>query len=85
VLIVTSILGVLVAWFREGLGGAILLTVGVAHSTFALFAAGHNRGLAMLISGGPFLLIGVLFLASWWRAGRTGRRQGRAQGTGDGE
>ena len=69
-LIVASALSVLVAWWREGVGGALVVVCAVAHSTFACFAAGHNRGLAILISGGPFLLIGVLFLASWWRSRR---------------
>ncbi len=30
----------------------------------AFFAAGHNHAFAMLISGGPYLLVGGLFLAS---------------------
>jgi hypothetical protein len=67
-LITTSVLGVLIAWWREGIGGTILVACAVAHSAFACVASGHNRGLAMLISGGPLLLAGVLFLASWRRA-----------------
>jgi hypothetical protein len=63
-----SVLGVLIAWRREGLGGAIVVACGVAHSTFALFAAGRNHVFAMLVSGGPFLLIGVLFLLAWRRS-----------------
>ena len=69
-LIITSVLGVLIAWWREGIGGTILVICAVAHSTFAYIVAGHNKGLAMLISGGPFLLIGILFLASGWRSRR---------------
>ncbi|MBE9472911.1 MAG: hypothetical protein IMY75_12490 [Chloroflexi bacterium] len=67
-LITTSALGVLIAWWREGIGGIILVICAAAHSTFAYIVAGHNKGLAMLISGGPFLLIGSLFLAVWWRS-----------------
>jgi hypothetical protein len=67
-LIVTSALAVLVAWWREGIGGTMVVVCAVAHSVFAYVASGHNRGLAMLISGGPFLVIGILFLASWWRS-----------------
>ncbi len=67
-LITTSALGVLIAWWREGIGGTILVICAAAHSTFAYIVAGHNKGLAMLISGGPFLLIGTLFLAVWWRS-----------------
>jgi hypothetical protein len=54
-LIVASTAGVLVAWWRARIGGAVLLVIAVAHSTFALIASGHNRGFAVLISGGPFL------------------------------
>ncbi len=70
-LVITSVLGVLIAWWREGIGGIILVVCAVAHSTFAYIVAGHNKGFAMLISGGPFLLIGILFLASGWRSRRT--------------
>jgi hypothetical protein len=64
VLMVSSALGVLIAWWREGLGGFLVLTCGVAHSTFAYISSGHNKALAVLISGGPFLLTGILFLVS---------------------
>ncbi|HEY47681.1 MAG: hypothetical protein AMJ88_08935 [Anaerolineae bacterium SM23_ 63] len=68
ILIFSSIFGVIVAWFRELEGGIILLIVAIAHSTFAFIVAGHNTGLAMLISGGPFFLIGSLFIATWRRS-----------------
>ena len=67
-LISTSVLGVVVAWLREGVGGLILVMVAAAHSTFAYVAAGHNRGFAMLISGGPFLVTSSLFLVVWYRS-----------------
>ena len=64
-LIFSSIFGVIVAWFREFEGGIILLVVAIAHSINALIVAGRNKGLAIAISGGPFLIIGSLFLAAW--------------------
>ncbi len=67
-LVISSTLGVLIAWWRDGLGGLILVICAIAHSTFAYFSSGHNTGLAMLISGGPFLLSGILFRASWSRS-----------------
>lgn len=70
-LVTTSLLGVLIAWWREEIGGVILVTCGIAHSTFAFIVSGHNKGLAMLVSGGPFLLVGVLFLSSWQRVRRS--------------
>ena len=67
-LVTTSALGVLMAWWREGIGGIILVICAAAHSTFAYIVAGHNKALAMLVSGGPFFLIGSLFLTVWWRS-----------------
>jgi hypothetical protein len=68
ILIFSSIVGVIVAWFRELEGGTILLIVALAHSVFAMIVAGRNKGFAMLISGGPFFVIGSLFIATWWRS-----------------
>jgi len=65
VLIIASTLGFVTAWWREWVGGVVLVTCAIAHSTFACFAAGHNHAFAMLISGGPYLVIGILFLWSW--------------------
>ncbi len=63
-LIGVSAVGVIIAWFRERLGGALLVIIGIAHSTFALISSGHNHLLAMMISGVPYIIVGVLFLLS---------------------
>ena len=62
ILILGTTSGVLVAWKVERIGGLITLFFGIAHSIFALIVSGHNHGFAMLISGGPFILTGSLFL-----------------------
>ena len=67
-LIVISTLGIVIAWWREGIGGAIVVLSGIAHSTFAYISSGHNRAFAVLISGGPYLVTGLLFLATWHRS-----------------
>jgi len=72
-LISSSIIGVVIAWFREFIGGIFILFIAIAHSTFAFIVAGHNKGLAMLISGGPFFAIGFLFIAAW-RSSMTSKR-----------
>jgi len=51
-----------IAWWRPRLGAVLLLIGGLAHAAFALYSAGHNHALAMLISGGPFLLAGAAVL-----------------------
>jgi hypothetical protein len=63
-LFITSTVFVLVAWVRERLGGILLLLVGSAHCIFAWIASGHNRLLAVAISGLPYLIFGGLFLLS---------------------
>jgi hypothetical protein len=71
ILIVASALSVLVAWRREGIGAILVIVVGVAHCVFAYLASGHNTLLAVLISGVPFVLVGILFLSSWQRGKAT--------------
>ncbi len=64
VLVLLNVVGVAVAFRRERLGGALVVATGTAFSLFALASAGHNHALAMLVSGGPFLVSGLLFLAA---------------------
>ena len=68
---ITTVLGVLIAWRWEGIGGTIVVIGAIALSTFAYVTAGHNKVWAMLFTGGPFLVAGILFLASWWRSTRS--------------
>jgi len=70
-LIVSSAVGVLIAWMREGIGGLVVTFCGAAHSIFAYVVAGHNKGVAMMLAGIPLLIAGILFLVSWKR--QTGR------------
>lgn len=65
-LIVAGALAVAVAWWRAGPGGILLVLVGAVYCVFAAVTAGHNRLLAVAITGVPYLLAGALFLASWW-------------------
>jgi hypothetical protein len=64
-LILFSIVSVFIAWFREFYGGGLLVVVGLMHCVFAIIVAGHNKFFAVLISGVPFIIAGLLFLASW--------------------
>lgn len=67
-LVIVAVVGVIIAWRREVIGGAIAVIAGVALCIFAYVTAGFNQGFAMAVSGGPFLLAGALFLASGWRS-----------------
>ena len=65
-LVAVVVIGVIIAWFREGIGGLIVVIGGIVLSIFAYITAGHNKVLAMASSGIPFLIAGILFLISWW-------------------
>ena len=64
-LVIASGLGVLIAWWREGIGGIIILICGLGHITFAGIVAGRNKVPVMLLTGGPLVVIGILFLIAW--------------------
>ena len=70
----TVILGVLLAWRWERLGGTILVLGAIAVSTFGYITAGRHKGWVMLFSGGPYLVVGALFLACWRRSPRSRNR-----------
>ena len=61
-LILAAAVAVAITWRQERIGGPALVAVGVAFSTFALITSGHNHAFAMLVTGGPFLLSGLLYL-----------------------
>ena len=64
-------LGVGIAWWKEGAGGIMLIVLSLAFSIFACIEANHNRVLAALLSGVPFLVVGILFVVTWQRAKKT--------------
>jgi len=66
-LVGVSVIAVVIAWFRERLGGALIVFVGAAFSVFALITSGagvESKLIAVMGSGVPFLIVGVLFLLS---------------------
>jgi membrane protease YdiL (CAAX protease family) len=67
VLVCIAIAGVLVAWMREKTGGVIVSIAALALCIFAYVTAGRNKGFAVLVSGAPFLLSGILFLLNSYR------------------
>ncbi|HEX9039334.1 MAG TPA: hypothetical protein VF808_20300 [Ktedonobacterales bacterium] len=59
-LLIVAIAALILAWFQELAGGALLLLVGAAVLGIEL-----TKG---VVDGGPFafLILGALFLYSWW-------------------
>jgi hypothetical protein len=61
-LVVVNVAAFFVALRNERRGGIATLIVGSAFSVFALATAGHNHWLAALVSGGPFIFAGAMFV-----------------------
>lgn len=72
-LVIMSAGDVALAWWRADIGGFALLITALAHGVFAYLASGHNRGVAVAITAGPFLIVGLLFIAAWQYSGRRSR------------
>jgi len=60
-LVLVCVTGLILAWYKEKPGGIVTIIGGLALSVFAYISAGRNEWLAVLVSGAPFLLAGVLF------------------------
>ena len=64
-LLIITVLGVLIAWSREGIGGVLLVVGAIVLGAFSYVTAEHDKVWNMLFIGGPFLVAGILFLACW--------------------
>ncbi len=62
ILICINFASVVLALWSERIGGVLLVVSSIVLCAFAFFVSGQNRIVAMLVSGFPFLLSGVLFL-----------------------
>lgn len=70
--IVIFVLGVIIAWWREGIGGIILIICALAGMTALFLTLGELYDFWVpIFMGGPFLFSGVLFLLCWWRSRRS--------------
>lgn len=54
--------GVLIAWWKEDIGGTILIVGAVAFAIFIYLTAGRNKILASVLISSPFFISGMLFL-----------------------
>jgi hypothetical protein len=58
---ITIVLGVLIAWRWERVGGTILVIGAIAISAFGYITAGRYKVWVALFSGGPYLVAGILW------------------------
>ena len=61
-----AFLGYIIAWSREGVGGAMMVAGGIGLAVFL----GEEDLLFYLFAGGPFVVVGTSFLVCWWIAKR---------------
>ena len=70
------VIGVLIAWWREGLGGLILVLAAVVSFLIIGFVVAaeysDQRPTLLLLFVVPYLLPGVLFLICWLRSRKPG-------------
>jgi hypothetical protein len=64
VLVVAAMAATAGAFRHERQGGLALVAIGVALAGFAVVTAGRNHWLAVLVASVPWILVGVLFVAS---------------------
>lgn len=76
VVVLVPLLGYIVAWRREGVGGGILLLGGLGLGVFVYTTSGVNKEIAAVVLSSPLLLLGLLFwlAARWSRAAPPMRR-----------
>jgi hypothetical protein len=67
VLMTVSVLGLVLAWWREGLGGAVSVIFFIIHllAYWAIRDKFFPLNVVLLFS--PVFIIGVLFLICWWK------------------
>jgi hypothetical protein len=71
-LVGVATLGIIVAWWREGMGGAFLIASGISLGIHSYFA-GSNMAFPVLNAIISISLVGALFLMVWLRSSITSR------------
>jgi hypothetical protein len=71
VLLAIALAGYIISWWRELVGGSLLILVSIVFGIFPTIGAQLSWSMSealgdWLILISPFLVAGVLFLISWW-------------------
>ena len=69
--LIIIVVGVIVAWFKEKIGGIILVTSAVVAIISGIIAGLINPNfdvLTLIPFAIPLLIIGILFLVYWWKS-----------------
>jgi hypothetical protein len=66
-LLLIGLIGLVVAWWREGLGGVVAVASAVGLAIVAYRASSHHPLFSAFAYSSPFLISGLLFLCCWQR------------------
>ena len=70
IVFVMAMVGVLIAWRWERIGGAIAVVCAIAINALVCLGSGRALFYAALMISVPYFATGVLFLACYWRTGQ---------------
>ncbi len=65
-LVVVSVASVYISWRWVSIGGPVLIFWGFLFTAIAYATSHPHQAFSMMVTGVPFLIAGLLFLASWW-------------------
>jgi len=65
-MVVASITSVFISWRWENIGGVVLIFWGLMFTAIAYVTSRPYQAFSMLVTGVPFLIAGLLLMASWW-------------------
>ena len=68
--LLVTLVSVIIAWWREGIGGLMLTIVGLAAIVVFMLTNKPEAYWITLVSGAPFLVSGMLYLKCWRRIKR---------------
>ena len=70
IVLVMAMVGVLIAWRWEKIGGTIAVVCAIAIHALVYLGSGRALYYAALMNSVPFFIAGVLFLTCYWRTGQ---------------
>jgi|AntRauTorckE6833_2_1112554.scaffolds.fasta_scaffold03074_5 hypothetical protein len=66
-MVFSVLIGYLISWFIEVVGGLVLTVGGLALGVYAFMATGANTHMTAVIYTVPFAVPGFFFLVSWYK------------------